>query len=280
MESVLIVTNVNDGRRYRLVIKGNLRRITGAKVKKYMVSHVGAAATHMLLRFNGREMLDATTAGDMGVQSGDTITLEPVGGGGGGGVSPRSALPTHNGGAVSVASSMQQHAQLIEAESLDDQRDLFELETDKRQQQYTRTINEIAAEMSERERQAQLLDEDLKERVLQVQRIEAEKQAAFAEKARIEELRENELRKQQEREQELQRRQEQLMLEREQQKELELKRMELEKKQKLIEQQRLEAQQEKERVERDRRDYEERMHRQEEEVRERETQLERERHEV
>eukprot|EP00754_Rhynchopus_humris_P003093 Rhum_TRINITY_DN11679_c0_g1::Rhum_TRINITY_DN11679_c0_g1_i1::g.46083::m.46083 len=266
MDSVLIVTNALDGRRYRLVIKGNLRRITGAKVKKYMVSHVGAGASSMVLKFGGREMYDTTTAGELGVQSGDTIVLEPLG--------PGASPPPHAPPSVSATSTLH-HAQLLEAESLDDQRGLFEVETGKRQQEYARTINEIANEMTERERQANQLEDELKERQLQVKRLEQERMEAMSEKRRLEDLRELELRKQREREDELKRREAQLLAESERHRELELKRMEVEKRQKLIEQQRMEAQLEKERVERDRREYEENIRKQEEEIRKREQEQER-----
>eukprot|EP01059_Diplonema_ambulator_P000309 TRINITY_DN10253_c0_g1_i1.p1 TRINITY_DN10253_c0_g1~~TRINITY_DN10253_c0_g1_i1.p1 ORF type:complete len:767 (+),score=145.37 TRINITY_DN10253_c0_g1_i1:33-2303(+) len=277
MESVLIVTNVLDGRRYRLVIKGSLGKITGAKVKKYMTSHVGASASTMVLRFNGREMTETTTAGELGIMSGDNILLEPIT------ASPRSGMPGGMGlgtyAPSSVMSSSMHHAQLQEAESLDDQRGLFNMEAGRRQHEFARTLNELDNEMNEHTRQARLLENDLKERQLQIKKLEEERQAAAAERRRLEDLRQLELERQREREDELKRREQQLMEERARHRELELQKLDLERKQQLLEQQRHEAQLEKERVERDRKEYEARMARQEAEIRERSVQLERERNE-
>eukprot|EP01064_Diplonema_japonicum_P035694 TRINITY_DN7818_c0_g1_i3.p1 TRINITY_DN7818_c0_g1~~TRINITY_DN7818_c0_g1_i3.p1 ORF type:complete len:819 (+),score=140.40 TRINITY_DN7818_c0_g1_i3:1930-4386(+) len=272
MESVLIVTNVLDGRRYRLVIKGSLGKITGAKVKKYMTSHVGASAASMMLRFNGREMTETSTAGALGIVSGDNIMLEPFT------MSPRSGVPGMGHYAPSsVMSSSANHAQLLEAESLDDQRGLFNIEAGRRQHEFARTLNDLDNEMNEHSRQARLLENDLKERQLQIRKIEEERQSAAAEKRRLEDLRQLELERQRERDEELRNREQQLMEERSRHRELELHKLELERKQQLLEQQRTEAKLEKEHVERERREYEEQMARQEAEIRERQQKLERER---
>ena len=263
---MLIVTNVGDGRRYRLVIKGALGRISGAKIKKYMVGHVGGSAKSMILRFNGNIIYDETTASDASLRSGDNIMLEVTD------VrrQPASVTP-------SVMSSSLQQIQLMEAESLDDQRGLFHAEARQREGEFARTLNDLAVEMTEQDRQAAALEMDLAEKQAQVKRLEESKASAAAERRRLEDLRVLELEKQKEREHELQLRQQQLMEERERHREIELQRIELDRKQQLLEQQKMEAELERQRVERDRREYEEEMARQENEVRERETRLERER---
>eukprot|EP00659_Diplonema_papillatum_P018623 gene18623-28715_t len=268
MESVLIVTNAVDGRRYRLVIKGSLARISGEKIKKYMTGHIGASARGMSLKFQGTELLNGMTAGDVGAKSGDNLFLEP-----GPGIHNRASYPE----TTSIASSSLPNAHLLEAESLDDQRELFEVETERRQQAYAKSIQDLAHEVTEKDRRAQMLEADLKERQYQVKRLEEERLHALAERHKIEDLRRQELDRQKQREAELLMREEKLLEERNRHRELELHRLDLERKQQLLQQQRSEAEKERQRVERDRREYEEQIVAQEEEIRQKQARLERER---
>eukprot|EP00755_Sulcionema_specki_P006761 Sspe_Gene.36355::Locus_17571_Transcript_1_1_Confidence_1.000_Length_2020::g.36355::m.36355 len=64
-----------DGKRYKLVIKGGLRTITVAKMKKHLVGPTGIKAEDQQLSFNGEHLEDHQTGEAIGLVGGSVLRL-------------------------------------------------------------------------------------------------------------------------------------------------------------------------------------------------------------
>eukprot|EP01062_Namystynia_karyoxenos_P055716 TRINITY_DN46777_c0_g1_i1.p1 TRINITY_DN46777_c0_g1~~TRINITY_DN46777_c0_g1_i1.p1 ORF type:complete len:744 (+),score=287.75 TRINITY_DN46777_c0_g1_i1:77-2233(+) len=280
METVLTVTNGTDSKRYRVAVRGGLRRVTGAKLKRYMASYIGPVAGTMSLRFRGVEIADGASCEDAGVRNGDSLALVPPDGrlrGLFADADPHPA-PAHAGeDPHSLGSAAAAQSADVEAALLDEQRDGFEQDRARRDSDWRRTLADINSEQEQQVRDRMRLEQELRQRQEELQRLDEERERAAQERKRIEAIRQEEGRRLSERREELEERQRALEAERERQRQLEVKRVELERRQQLIEQQRLETRLERERAERERREWEERVAQQEQEVRDRETRLQMER---
>eukprot|EP01065_Artemidia_motanka_P018898 TRINITY_DN2230_c0_g1_i1.p1 TRINITY_DN2230_c0_g1~~TRINITY_DN2230_c0_g1_i1.p1 ORF type:complete len:778 (+),score=156.39 TRINITY_DN2230_c0_g1_i1:105-2336(+) len=281
MDSLIVaVHSGSDTRRYKVLLKNSLRGVTGAKVKRFMTAHIGSVAAGMTLRFRGREIADAALCEEAGVKSGDALQLLGHTDDSAGVGSMRSRVsfqeedvPPHTDDR-SVLSDRPQAE--LEAALLDEQKSNFEQERLRRETEYERALVELEGEKERQVKQRLRIEQDLRRGQEMLQKLDHASGTAAQERAKLEELRQEDMRRIRGRQEELADRQRQLEEERARQRHLELCKVELQRRHQLIEQQKLEARLEHEQAERERKDWEEKVAQQEKEVLEREAKLSRE----
>ena len=99
--SIIVVSSL-DGKKYKLVMNGDLNQLTISKVKRYLQSATGLDIGQQVLRFNGQVVSEGANGGDLGLFDGAVMFLEtssavPAARSGSGGLTASSAAP---GGSV------------------------------------------------------------------------------------------------------------------------------------------------------------------------------------
>jgi hypothetical protein len=75
-DSSVIVVNNADGRRYKMVMKGDLGSLSVSRIKRYLHSATGAAPEHQRLSFNNRLLGDDVVGAEAGIYDGAVLFLD------------------------------------------------------------------------------------------------------------------------------------------------------------------------------------------------------------
>jgi len=256
LQSSITVINPQDGKRYRMNLKGDVSRITVRKLKSYLVSSSGMAVDEQLLKYNGVELGDDVLCAEVGIASGSTLSLE------------RRTHPTEP-----FIASPQKHA--LEMETLDQQRALLLTERARRDEEHRRQQSSLSVSLAQTEKRRLDLERQRQEADIELKRLREIEEAAEKERQRVAASRQAEAEREAIRTRDLETRKQQLHSERNSQRQLEMQKLENERKKMLLAQQRAEYESEKQRLERERREHHERRLRHELEIREKEVELER-----
>eukprot|EP00760_Papus_ankaliazontas_P018282 PhM_4_TR17457/c1_g3_i1/m.36662 len=250
MQSTINVVSASDGKKYRMVMKGDLGRLSVAKLKKYLVSSAAIPYDDQVLSIDGRVLTDNQLGRDVGLHDGVHITLD---------------VRAH------------QHHQ---HQSVYSQRSRLEIERRAHEDAYERRSAHVSHDVTHVEEERRQLNLEMAEREQRLRQLEDEERRAQAERHRVEQERRREEEFERQRAMDIADREHQLERERERVRALELQKLEVERKQQLLNVTRRDYHTERERLAREKLEFEDRLRRQELEVREKEILLERERMET
>lgn len=256
MSTQVSVINPTEGKRYKMSLKGDITRLSIRKFKKYLSASCGIAEEDQLLKYNGVELGDDVLAGEVGITAGSTLTVERYG----------------NQSAPFVASPARHN---LELETLDQQRTVLLSERLRRDEEFRRHHDVLSKSLSEAERRRRDLEREQQERQQEMDHLRDLETRADAERKRVAALRAAEAERENLRSQDIEARKAQLQAERTAQRQLEMQKLENERKKMLLAQQRAEYESEKARLEREREEYFQRRRQQELEIKEKEFALER-----
>ena len=127
--NVLNVINPAEGKRYKVTLRGDISALSARKLKRYLVASCGIDAHRQLLKYNGVELGDDVLAGEVGISSGATLTVE------------RRASSS----APYVASPAKQ---ALELETLDQQRELLGREHQRREDAFKKQQEALQASLA------------------------------------------------------------------------------------------------------------------------------------
>lgn len=258
MQSLITVINPLDGKRYKMNLKGDVTRLTVRKIKRYLVPSCNIPQDDQVLKYNGIELGDDVLCAEVGINSGSTLVVE------------RRSSVTHP-----FVGSPQKHA--LEMETLDQQRAMLQTERIRRDEEFKRQQSSLANSIAQAEKRRLDLERERSEKEYELKRLQELEQAAESERQRVAAVRSAESERESLRARDLEARKSQLNSERNAQRQLEMQKLENERKKMLLSQQRAEYESERQRLERERREHHERRLRHELEIREKEVELERQR---
>lgn len=78
MESAVVVVSNADGRKYKLVVKGDLAHVHVFKIKRYLHAATGIEPSEMALSFNNRVVDDHATGLELGLFDGAVMFLDKL----------------------------------------------------------------------------------------------------------------------------------------------------------------------------------------------------------
>lgn len=258
MQSLITVINPLDGKRYKMNLKGDVTRLTVRKIKRYLVPSCNIPQDDQVLKYNGIELGDDVLCAEVGINSGSTLVVE------------RRSSVSHP-----FVGSPQKHA--LEMETLDQQRAMLQTERIRRDEEFKRQQASLANSIAQAEKRRLDLERERSEKEYELKRLQELEQAAENERQRVAAVRSAEAERESLRARDLEARKSQLNSERNAQRQLEMQKLENERKKMLLAQQRAEYESERQRLERERREHHERRLRHELEIREKEVELERQR---
>lgn len=258
MQSLITVINPLDGKRYKMNLKGDVTRLTVRKIKRYLVPSCNIPQEDQVLKYNGVELGDDVLCAEVGINSGSTLVVE------------RRSSVTHP-----FVGSPQKHA--LEMETLDQQRSMLQTERIRRDEEFRRQQASLANSIAQAEKRRLDLERERAEKEFELKRLHELETAAEAERQRVAAVRASEAEREALRARDLEARKNQLNAERNAQRQLEMQKLENERKKMLLAQQRAEFESERQRLDRERREHHERRLRHELEIREKEVELERQR---
>lgn len=73
--SVIVVSNA-DGKKYKMMLKGDMALLTVGKVKRYLHTATGVDPALQILRFNGQALADGMTGSEVGLYDGAVMFLD------------------------------------------------------------------------------------------------------------------------------------------------------------------------------------------------------------
>ena len=253
---VVTVINPAEGKRYKMTLKGDVSRLSVAKLKKYLQPTSGIAIDEQLLKYNGVELGDDVLGGEVGITHGSTLTVEK-------------RLPAS---APFVTSPGRGN---LEFETLDQQKAILVHERMRREEEYRRQNETVQSQMQLAERRRQELERERLEREAELARLQEAETIAQIEHRRLAELRLQEAERESLKARDLEARKDQLQVEKNLQRQIEMQRLENERKKMLVQQQMAEYEAERARLDRERREHQERVKQHELLVKEKELDLER-----
>ena len=256
LQTSITVINPVDGKRYKMNLKGDVSRLTIRKLKSYLVTSSGLQVEEQVLKYNGVDLGDEVFCSEVGIGAGSTLTVERRGG--------------HS---EPFIASPQRHA--LEMETLDQQRAVLQTERIRRDEEFKRQQQSLAASLAQAEKRRLDLERERQEKEFELRRLKELEDAAEKERQRVNAVRQAEAERESLRARDLEARKNQLHAERNAQRQLEMQKLENERKKMLLAQQRAEYEAERQRLERERREHHERRLRHELEIREKEVELER-----
>ena len=252
--TAITVINPTEGKRFKMNLKGEILRLSIRKFKKYLAPNCGISESEQVLKYNGVELGDDVLAGEVGISNGSTLTVE------------RRANP-----GVPFIASPNRHQ--LELETIDQQRAMLLNERLRRDEELRRQSAGIAQSLAAAEKRRLDLERERQEKDFELARIKELEAQAEQERQRVAAIREAEAERESVRAKDLEARKNQMHAERNAQRQLEMQRLENERKKMLLSQQRSEYESERARLERERAEYYERRRKQELEIREREFEL-------
>ena len=250
------VINPQEGKRYKMTLRGDISRLSIRKFKQYLANSCGIPEQVQVLKFNGVVLGDAVMAGEVGIAEGCTLTVDRAG--------PQSES--------FVASPARQN---LELETLDQQRSVLLSDRLRRDEEFRRHHEVLTRSLTDAESRRRNLEREQQERQQEMDHLRDLEERAEAERRRVAALRAAEAERENLRSKDLEARRAQLHAERTSQRQLEMQTLENERKKMLLAQQRAEYEAERARLDREREDYFERRRQQELEIKEREFTLER-----
>jgi hypothetical protein len=250
----ITVINPNEGKRFKMNLKGEVLRLSIRKFKKYLAPNCGIPESEQLLKYNGVELGDDVLAGEVGISNGSTLTVERR---------PSASVP--------FIASPNRHQ--LELETIDQQRAMLLTERLRRDEELRRQAAGISQSLAAAEKKRLDLERERQERDYELARLRELEAQAETERQRVMAVREAETERESVRAKDLEARKNQMYSERNAQRQLEMQKLENERKKMLLAQQRSEYESEKARLERERNEYYERRRQQELEIREREFDL-------
>ena len=150
--TVLNIINPVEGKRYKVTLRGDVGVLAARKLKRFLVASCGIDAHDQVLKYNGVELGDEVLAGEIGIASGSTLTVERRLKAD----SPYVASPTK---------------QALELETLDQQRELLQRERARRDDAFKKQEEALHASLALAEQRRVELERDKQEKERELQRL-------------------------------------------------------------------------------------------------------------
>ncbi|ORC85410.1 uncharacterized protein TM35_000351540 [Trypanosoma theileri] len=261
--NTLTVINPDDGKRYRLNIKGEVGRLTIGRLKQCLAaaSSCPIPAADQIIKFNSTPLNhDDEACAAYGITNGSTLTVEHR----------HNVDPSTN----HTASFNSPRRRALEYQTIQQQEVGLSRDTVACDDTLQRKINDLQDQLHSAERKKRELEREKEMTERELNRVREKEELAEKEKQRLAELQQLEARRAAQRASDLAARREQLRVEEEAAREVALQKLDNERRRALLEQQRAEYEAEKKRLEKEREAYEQRAKEREVNIRAREIEIE------